>query len=174
MSTHFLADPDQVCVANASLSEENGIGEAVHRALGRASGWRTPPHWSRRDWLDEVRAILHSGAVCAGLEYDEKRGVPFRAHIYLRSIAAAWTRYRQEWSYYLHTDAESGTRAEPIATSFAEPNDDEAALNHFLGKGLNQLSVEDQFLIHRLFWDNVDQGCVAATLQVSQQCFVAS
>ena len=169
MSSRFLADPDQARVANGSCSEENDIREAVRRAFGRASSWRTPPHWSRCDWLDEVRAILHSGAVCARLKYDEERGVPLRAHIYMRSVAAVWGRYRKEWSYYLHTVPESGTRAEPIATSFAEANGEES-LDHLLGQALNQLSVEDQLLMHRLFWDNADQRRVAAKLQISQQC----
>ena len=169
MSSRFLADPDQARVANGSCSEENDIREAVRRAFGRASSWRTPPHWSRRDWLDEVRAILRSGAVCARLKYDEERGVPLRAHIYMRSVAAVWGRYRQEWSYYLHSVPESSTRAEPIATPFAEANGNEA-LDHLLGQALNQLSVEDQLLMHRLFWDNADQRRVAAKLQISQQC----
>jgi len=167
MSSRFLADPDQARVANGSCSEENDSGEAVRRAFGKASSWRTPPHWSRCDWLDEVRAILHSGAACARLKYDKERGVPLRAHIYMRSVAAVWGRYRQEWSYYLHTIPESGTRAEPIAMPFAEANGDEA---HLLGQALNQLSVEDQLLIHRLFWDDADQRRVAAKLQISQQC----
>src|SRR5215468_8835883 len=76
MSSRLLDDPSQARVANGSCLEENDIGEAVRRAFGRASSWRTPPHWSRRDWLDEVRAILNSGAVCAGWKYDENRGVP--------------------------------------------------------------------------------------------------
>jgi hypothetical protein len=156
MSSRFLADPDQARAANGSCSEENDIGEAVRLAFGRASSWRTPPHWSRRDWLDEVRSILHSGAVCAGLKYDKERGVPLRAHIYMRSIAAVWGRYRQEWSYYLHTVPESGARAEPIATPFAEANGEES-FDHLLERALNQLSVEDQLLMHRLFWDNASQ-----------------
>ena len=95
--------------------------------------------------------------------------MPLRAHIYMRSIAAVWGRYRQEWSYYLHSVPESGTRAEPIATQFAQANGEEA-LDHLLGQALNQLSVEDQLLMHRLFWDNADQRRVAAKLQISQQC----
>ena len=95
--------------------------------------------------------------------------MPLRAHIYMRSVAAVWGRYRQEWSYYLHTVPESGTRAEPIATPFADANGDEA-VDHLLGQALNQLSVEDQLLIRRLFWDNAGQRRVAAKLQISQQC----
>lgn len=169
MSSRFLADPDQARVANGSCSEENDIGEAVRRAFGRASSWRTPPHWSRRDWLDEVRAILCSGAVCAGLRYDEERGVPLRAYIYRRTIAAAWTRYRQEWSYYLHCVVESGTDVELIAMPFDRLHQREPT-DHFLRQALSRLSVEDQRLIQELFWDDADQRRLAATLQISQQC----
>ena len=65
--------------------------------------------------------------------------------------------------------SQSGTRAEPIATPFVEANGEEA-LDHLLGQALNQLSVEDHSLIHRLFWDNADQRRIAAKLQISQQC----
>ena len=65
--------------------------------------------------------------------------MPLRAHIYMRSIAAVWGRYRQEWSYYLHTVPESDTRAEPIATPFAEANGDEALII------LARTSVESAF-----------------------------
>jgi hypothetical protein len=168
MSSRFLADPDQARVANGSCSEENDIGEAVRRAFGRASSWRTPPHWSRCDWLDEVRAILHSGAVCARLKYDKERGVPLRAHIYMRSVAAVWGRYRQEWSYHLHSAGESGAGVEPIAMPFDRSHADET-IRYFLGQALSHLPVEDQLLIERLFWNGTRQDRLAVMLGVSQQ-----
>src|SRR5689334_1873672 len=61
------------------------------------------PHWSSSDWLDEVQAIILSSAACAGLDFDRSRRVPFPAHVYMRATAAVWTRYRQEWSCYLHS-----------------------------------------------------------------------
>jgi DNA-directed RNA polymerase specialized sigma24 family protein len=103
------------------------------------------------------------------LRYDKERGGPLAAHIYKRVLAAAWTRYRQEWSYYLHCVVESRTGVEPIATSFNWAHHDEA-INHFLRQALSQLSVDDQRLIQQLFWDNAGQRRVAATLQISQPC----
>lgn len=94
--------------------------------------------------------------------------MPLAAYIYKRALAAAWTRYRQEWSYYLHC-VESRTSVEPIVTSFNWAHHAEA-INHFLGHALSQLSSEDQLLIRRLFWDDADQRRLAATLQISQQC----
>ena len=95
--------------------------------------------------------------------------MPLRAHICIRAVAAAWTRYRQEWSYDLHCIAELGAISEPIAPSRG-PTHEKETVDHCLRKALSQLSVEDQQLIHRLFWDRASEGRVAATLQISQQC----
>src|SRR4029453_9834983 len=112
----------QVCrepfAATDCWRKENDADDAVRRAFARVRYWRIPPHWSTDDWLDEVRAILHSAAASAGSDYDPERGVPLRAHIYIRAVAAAWSRYRQEWSYYLHCAVESGKDREPRALPF--------------------------------------------------------
>ena len=55
--------------------------EAIRRAFSKVSSWRTPPHWSSCDWHAELRAVLHSSAAWASLDYDDTRGVPLRAHI---------------------------------------------------------------------------------------------
>lgn len=154
---------------NGSSPEQTGENEAVRRAFGRASSWRTPPHWSRCDWLNEVRAIIDSAAAGAALDYDEERGVPVRAFIYVRAVAAAWTRYRQEWSYYLHCGVKSGNAIEPIVIRF-DPRKHDETIEYFLRRALCRLSVEDQRLIHRLFWDDADQRTIAGMLQISQQC----
>jgi hypothetical protein len=149
-------------------SKENNADNAVRRALARVSLWRTPPHWSRRDWLDEAQAIIQSAAACAGLEYDEERGVPLRAHMYIRAVAGAWTRYRQEWSYYLHSAVQSGKDVEPVGMPFDRVQADEA-IQHFLGNALNRLAVEDQLLIEQVFWHRTREDRLAAMLKVSQQ-----
>lgn len=146
-------------------SKENSADNTVRRAFARVSSWRTPPHWSRRDWLDEAQAIIQSAAACAVFAYDVERNVPLRAHIYVRAVAAAWTRYRQEWSYYLH---QSGKDVEPIATPF-ERNHAHETIEYFLGHALNHLSVEDQLLIEQLFWSRTREDRLAAMLNVSQQ-----
>jgi hypothetical protein len=141
---------------------------AVRRAFARVSLWRTPPHWSRRDWLDEAQAIIQFAAACAVFDYDVERGVPLRAHIYVRAVAAAWTRYRQEWSYYLHSATESGAAVEPIAMPFDRAHSHET-IQYFLGGALSQLSVEDQLLIEQLFWNGTRQRRIATMLKLSQQ-----
>ena len=141
--------------------------DTVRRAFARAKSWRVPPHWSRSDWFDELRAITQFGAACAGLDFDTGRGVPLAAHIYMRAVSAAWTRYRQEWSYYLHCAAKSALGPEPGTAAFDQAGDWEAA--QILKQALSQLSVEDHHLIQRLFWDEAGQRRVAATLHISQQ-----
>jgi DNA-directed RNA polymerase specialized sigma24 family protein len=164
----YAPTSEELLAINDRRAQKNA-DDAIRRVFARARSWRTPPHWSRLDWLDEVRAIVHSAAVSAGLNYDEERAVPLRAHIYLRALAAAWTRYRQEWSYYLHCVVESSGGLERTATPFNQTQQTDAT-DHFLWHALNQLPEEDQLLIRRLFWDNADQRRVAATLHVSQQC----
>src|SRR5262249_3750468 len=149
-------------------AKESSSDNAVHRAFARVSLWRTPPHWSRRDWLDEAQAIIQYAAACAGSNYDEARGVPLHAHMYMRAVAGAWTRYRQEWSYYLHSAVQSGKDVEAVGMPFDRAQADET-IQHFLGHALNRLTVEDQLLIEQLFWHRTREGRLAAMLKVSQQ-----
>ena len=156
------------CVATDCWRKENDADDAVRRAFARVRYWRIPPHWSTQDWLDEVRAILQSAATSAGFDYDKERAVPLRAHIYMRAVAAAWSRYRQEWSYYLHSATESGAGVEPIALPFDRSHADET-IRYFLGQALSHLPVEDQLLIEQLFWNGTRQDRLAGMLGVSQQ-----
>lgn len=148
--------------------KEDDADDAVRRVFARVRCWRTPPHWSRREWLDEAQAIIQSAAACASSDYDEQRGVPLRAHMYMRAVAGAWTRYRQEWSYYLHSAVQSGKDVESIAMPFDRAHSHEA-IQYFLGGALSQLSVEDQLLIEQLFWNGTRQQRVATMLKLSQQ-----
>jgi DNA-directed RNA polymerase specialized sigma24 family protein len=148
--------------------KENDADDAVRRAFARVRYWRIPPHWSTQDWLDEVRAILQSAATSACFDYDKERAVPLRAHLYMRAVAAAWSRHRQEWSYYLHSAIESGARVEPIAMPFDRSQADET-IRYFLGNALSHLPVEDQLLVEQLFWNGTRQDRLALMLGVSQQ-----
>jgi hypothetical protein len=159
----------QFLLSNNSYSETDGAEDAIRRAFGRARCWRIPPNWSRRDWLDEVKAIIDAAASCAGVNYDSGRGVPRIAFIYVRAVAAAWTRYRQEWAYFRRCDLSHATLYEltvgPLDGSVAD-----RSMDDFLGQMLDQLPVGDQWLIRQLFWNGASQARVAATLHISQQC----
>jgi len=153
---------------NDRQSKETAVDDAVRRAFARASLWRTPPHWSRRDWLEEAKAIIQSAAASASSNYDAARGVPLRAHLYMRAVAGAWTGYRQEWSYYIHSVFESRGAVEPIAMPFDRVQADET-IQHFLGDALNRLAVGDQLLIKQLFWNRTREHRLGAMLKISQQ-----
>jgi len=155
-------------LTNPCCAKRDGADDAVRMAFARVRAWRTPPHWSTHDWLDEVRAILQSAAAFADLNYDQDRNVPRRAHIYMRTVAAAWTRYRQEWSYYLHSPNESSAGFEPMVMPFDRTQADET-IRHFVCHALDQLSIEDQLLVRQLFWNRTREKRVATMLDVSQQ-----
>jgi len=167
-SSHPMFGCEQVLLSNNSYSETDGAHDAIRRAFGRARCWRTPPNWSRRDWLDEVKAIIDAAASCASLNYDSGRGVPRIAFIYIRAVAAAWTRYRQEWAYLRRCDLSHATLYErtvgPLDGSVADDSMDD-----FLGQMLDQLPLGDQWLIRQLFWNGTSQARIAATLHISQQ-----
>ena len=112
--------------------------------------------------------VLQSAATSAAFDYDKERAVPLRAHTYMRAVAAAWTRYRQEWSYYLHSATESPAEVEPIAMPLDRSHAEET-IRFFLGQALSHLPVEDQLLIERLFWNGTRQDRMAVMLGVSQQ-----
>src|SRR5262245_1532896 len=45
-------------------------GITILKCLKRARRWRVPPHWSRRDWADEIRAEVLAAAALASKEFD--------------------------------------------------------------------------------------------------------
>jgi len=165
-SHRALAQPQLPRTGNGCSTPDN-TGDAVLRALSRAKSWRVPPHWSRCDWFDELGAITYYAAACAGLDFETKRGVPLGAHIYMRAVAAAWTRYRQEWAYYLHASVEFFAAPEPALRPSSPLSDREIA--NLLQRALSQLTFEDQWLIRHLFWNEGGQGWVASLLRISQQ-----
>lgn len=154
--------------SNDCCAKYQSSHDAVCLAFARVRAWRTPPHWSTCDWLDEAQAILDCAAASAGRDYDQTRGVPLRAYIYMQAVAAAWSRYRQEWSYYLHSAIDSRTCVDALVMPFDQPEADET-IHHFVGQALGQLPIEDQLLMRQLFWNQTREKRLAAMLEVSQQ-----
>jgi hypothetical protein len=74
--------------------------------LRRIHAWRVPPHWSARDWSEEMQAHCAAAAVQAVFEYDGTRGVPLGSFVRWRMMAGALTRSRQEWAYALRYPAD--------------------------------------------------------------------
>lgn len=144
------------------------LSEMLHGPLRRVYAWRVPPHWSKRDWFEEMRALGVTAAWEAWRDYDPSRGVPLSAFIYLRVVAGALTRYRQEWGYALHclrpADGEKREHVSTTGDSSCHPMGLE-----LLRCALAQLSDSGQRLVEQLFWQGDTETEVARRLGISHQ-----
>ncbi len=133
--------------------------------LRRVGTWRVPPHWSPRDWLDEMHAQGAAAACQAMGDYDPGRGVPWGAFVRLRVLSSLRTRYRQEWSYALRcgSGAAAGTGEDP-----PEERSETAGLALALRPSLARLADRDRRLLERLFWEGCTETDLAAELGIAQ------
>ena len=144
------------------------LNAALHRAFCRVRSWRKPPNWSAHDWLDEIKAITAAAGCHAENDYDAERHVPLSAFLYQRALACAWTRYRQEWAFFLRFMEQSpnnGDKSEGAHRSVLEV----ASLKDSLQCALTELSQADQWLIKQMFWNETTEDQVAKSLNISQQ-----
>lgn len=144
------------------------LNAALHRAFCRIRSWRIPPNWSAHDWLDEVKAITAAAGCHAENDYDSELSVPLSAFLYRRALACAWTRYRQEWAYFLRfmeQGPNNGDKAEASHQTVLEV----ASLKDSLQSALTELSQADQWLIRQVFWNETTEDQVAKSLNISQQ-----
>lgn len=70
-------------------------------ALRRVTHWQKPPHWDRREWLDELEAEANLAMLTALSSYQPSRGAPLTAFVYERVFHALWSLYRREWQHAL-------------------------------------------------------------------------
>jgi hypothetical protein len=133
--------------------------------LRRVGNWRVPPHWSTRDWLEEMHAQGAAAACQAMGDYDPQRGVPRGAFVRLRILSSLRTRYRQEWSYALHCGPEAAAGGE--ATQPDERPGPHRA-DETLRPWLARLSDTDRWLLQRLFWEGCTETDIAAELGIAQ------
>ena len=131
----------------------------------RISAWRTPPHWSRHDWLEEMRAHGESAAWQAFCDYDAARDVPLPAFIHVRVFASALTRYRQEWSYALRCICPADEERASITEATPYPG----VLHELLPHALAHLSEPERRLIQQLFCDGNTEAEIAQCLGISHQ-----
>ena len=133
--------------------------------MRRISAWQTPPNWSRRDWLEEMRAQGASATWQALCDYDAARNVPLTAFIYGRALTSALARYRQEWSYAIRcvwpADEERASTAE--AASY------HSVLHELLPHALAHLSEPERRLIQQVFCDGNTEAEIAQCLGISHQ-----
>jgi len=123
------------------------LSTVIASLMRRIAAWRTPPHWSRHDWLEEMRAHGKSAAWQAFCDYDAARDVPLPAFIHVRVFASTLTRYRQEWSYALRCVWPADEERASITEATSYPG----VLHELLSHALAHLSEPERRLIQQLF-----------------------
>src|SRR5437870_3476934 len=69
------------------------------KCVAKLKSWPPPPHWSARDWFDELQQLARIAAWKALCKYKVGATTPIGAFIYLRIKDRVLTSYRREWSY---------------------------------------------------------------------------
>ena len=138
----------------------------LERCLRRIRRWPMPPNWSRPDWLEEASACGALAACQADRDFDPLRGIPFEGFVYARVMAAALTRYRQEWSYAGHCLRRESHRLDRGELADAtERLHDTADAYETLGR----LAEQDRWLLEQAFWHQATEANIARHLGISQQ-----
>jgi hypothetical protein len=133
--------------------------------LRRVGGWRVPPHWSSRDWFEEMQA-QGAAAACQALgDFDPGRGVPWGAFVRQRVLSSLRTRHRQEWSYAVHCGrfVAGGALDDP-----PDPPSASGPSVETLRPRLARLADFDRRLLERLYWEGCTEADLAAELGIAQ------
>jgi DNA-directed RNA polymerase specialized sigma subunit len=135
-------------------------------SASRIHGWRVPPHWSPRDWWEEIDAESLAAACRAVRVFDPTRGKCLSKFAYHQILAKAIARYRTEWSFALRVGriwAEVDLPGESPST----PTDVE--IHERLVASVTGLAITDRRLLERLFWDGLSEQVVARELGITKQ-----
>jgi DNA-directed RNA polymerase specialized sigma subunit len=155
------------------------LNVVLERCFSRIGSWRTPPNWSNREWLEEIKAHAIAASCRALCEYDPTRGVPLEAFVYQRVIARVLTRHRQEWSYALrfvsNGDSEkdedidsSSSRDRSDAVDLAQ-SENQGAIYDELKHAIASLSESNRWLITQLFWNEQTEIDIAHALGIGRR-----
>ena len=138
----------------------------LERCLRRIRRWAVPPNWSRPDWLEEAQACGALAACQADRDFDPLRGIPFDGFVYTRVMAAALTRYRQEWSYAGHCPSQAyDCPGQMVIADLAEQLQAQTSARELLGL----LAEQDRWLLEQAFWHQATEAHIARLLGISQQ-----
>lgn len=135
-------------------------------SASRIHGWRAPPHWSLRDWWEEIDAESLAAACQAVRVFDPARGKCLSKFVYHRILAKAIARYRTEWSFASHIGRAWAT-ADLREESLSTPTD--AETHERLLASVTDLTGTDRRLIELLFWDGLSEEAVAKELGITKQ-----
>jgi DNA-directed RNA polymerase specialized sigma subunit len=134
--------------------------------LRRITRWRTPPNWSRADWVREVRAQAACAVCIATRDFDASRGVPFDAFAHHRILTAVLTRYRQEWAFAGHC-APTAITDSPARQEVDSPT--RHAQREIMEYIRRTLPRSDRALLLALFWGDRTEATIGRKLGLTQQ-----
>jgi len=124
-----------------------------------------PPHWSARDWIEEMRSEAVAVALVALADFRPERNVPLVVYLRMRIMGQVLSCYRKEWNYALR-HAPDRTAHEPWEVT--EPGC-EVLMRDELACALGGLRDGDRWLLDRLYRRDETEGEVARVLGMSQQ-----
>ena len=135
----------------------------------RTHGWRTPPRWCPRDWLEEIDAESIASACQAILIFEPDRGPSLESFVYHRVLSGALARYRKEWGYALRCGRRSSSGADAYGTNLIDDQDAAAVERQKLMGSMTALPEDDRRLIECLYWDGQTERDIAGRLGITQQ-----
>jgi RNA polymerase sigma factor (sigma-70 family) len=135
----------------------------------RTHGWRTPPRWSPRDWLEEIDAECLASACQAVLIFEPDRGPTLESFVYHRILAGALARYRKEWIYALRCGRHSSSGDDACGINLIDDQDASAMEGKKLMGSMTALPEDDRRLIECLFWGGQTERDIAGRLGITQQ-----
>jgi DNA-directed RNA polymerase specialized sigma24 family protein len=134
-------------------------------SASRIHRWRVPPHWSRRDWREEIDAESIAAACQAIRVFDAKRGSSLSRFVYFQILAKAMSRYRKEWSFALHFGP-----GRDIVESLPEARVQAGAeAQERLFRTVTRLPEPDRRLIEFLFWEGRSEQEIGCGLGITKQ-----
>jgi RNA polymerase sigma factor (sigma-70 family) len=142
------------------------VDRAVRDSAGRIRSWGAPPNWSAREWFNEEEAVATAAAWHGAGQFDASIGKPFADFLRGRILAAALTRFRQEWRFairFLPLETVSSPRQ---ANGDAESR--ETASYEELHLALECMLPEDVRLLSEHFWAGYTEAELATRLGLSQ------
>jgi RNA polymerase sigma factor (sigma-70 family) len=137
-----------------------------HRFQRSILTWRTPPNWSPRDWLEELKAEIIAATWEAERDFDPARGVPVEAFIQQRVWARSLNRYRREWAYARH--CVSHLEDINVCDTSTDGGFPLMEIGEILEGCLRRLPNPQRRLIEGLFWEEQTEVEVARMLSLSQ------
>ena len=153
--------------ARLAATHDTGLAACVGcRVQVAFTAGEVPPHWSARDWWEEIDAESLAAACQAVRVFDPTRGMCLSNFAYHQILAKAMARYRTEWSFALRI-GRVWAGIDPPEESMTTATDVET--QERLLASVTGLTRTDRRLLERLFWDGQSEEAVAKELGITKQ-----